>query len=188
MKSNSLFLALVMAGGLFSSLSQAETIVGTTKLQAIFTSEILPGTCDARVTQAGAETDTVNFGDLFKGEVGTRTEPFNIELTGCTGVKTTTVAAQPGSGSSCSGEAYATTGGTNTAVEIWGNAADTGTKLSCIAGDMSPVLTNTFANRAVGQNYTYPMVARWVVANGKTATDIKSGEAQSLITFLVTYQ
>ncbi|ELW2863171.1 fimbrial protein StaE [Salmonella enterica] len=184
MKFHSLFLALVVTGGLFSHFSYAES----TQLRAEFHSEILVGTCTAKITYGGAETTTVDFGDLFKGDIGTRTEAFNVELSGCIGVKTTTVAVQPGAGTSCSGDAYSTTGNTNTAVEIWHNAADSGTELACKTGEASVSLRNTFPNRLINQTYSYPMVARWVVANGKTATDVKTGDAASLITFLIGYE
>ncbi|POP41580.1 fimbrial protein StaE [Superficieibacter electus] len=184
MKFHSLFLALVATSGLFSHFSYAES----TQLRAEFHSEILVGTCTAKITHGGTETATVDFGDVFKGDIGTRAEAFNVELSGCIGVKTTTVAVQPGAGNSCSGEAYNTVGNTNTAVEIWSNAPDTGTKLACKTGESSVSLSHTFQDRTKDQAYTYPMVARWVVANGKMATDVKTGEATSLITFLVTYQ
>lgn len=188
MKSNSLFLALAVAGGLFSGLTHAAPVTGTNQLQAIFTTEILPGTCNTQVTDADGPTSTIDFGDLYKNEVGTRTESFNIALTECAGVLTTTVAAQPGAGNTCSGDSYATTGATNTAVEIWETAADSDTQLACQTGNPSNVLTHSFGSKNMNQSYTYPLVARWVVANGKTAADITTGEATSLITFLVTYQ
>ncbi|EAQ8935852.1 fimbrial protein StaE [Salmonella enterica] len=189
MKFNSLFLALAMTGGLFSGLSQAaDPIVGTTSLQAVFTANVLPGTCNAQVQYASATTDTIDFGELFKSDIGVRAEPFNIVLTECSGVLTTTVTSKPGAGNTCSGEAYAATGTTNTALEIWQTAADTGTKMTCDPDD--PVtMSHTFSNRGPqAAGHTFPMVARWVVANGKTANDVAIGEASSLVTFSVNYQ
>ncbi|POP41578.1 fimbrial protein StaE [Superficieibacter electus] len=196
MKFNSLFLALAMTGGLFSGLSQAaDPITGTTTLQAVFTANVLPGTCNAQVQYNSVNTETIDFGDLYKSDLGVRTEPFDIVLTECSGVLTTTVTAKPGAGNSCSGEAYGATGGTNTAVEIWQTAADTGTKLTC-QNPASPAISHSFANRGPQdetnpdelKGYTFPMVARWVVANGKTADDVAIGAASSRITFSVNYQ
>ncbi|EIX6434768.1 fimbrial protein StaE [Salmonella enterica] len=186
MKCNSLFLALIMAGGLFSGASQA--ITGTSQLQGVFVSTVTAGTCNAQITKAGAPTDTIDFGDLFKNEVGTRTEPFNIELTECYGVQNATVTAKPGAGNSCSGTSYATTGATNTAVQIWKDTADTGTQLECKDGGASNSLVTTLGISTTAKSATLPMVARWVVANGKTEADIATGEATSLITFSIEYQ
>ncbi|EOF9297453.1 fimbrial protein StaE [Enterobacter bugandensis] len=187
MKFNSLFLALVMAGGLFSGASQA--ITGTDQLQGIITATVEAGTCNAQITDSSsASVSEINFGDVFKNEIGTRTEPFNIELTECYGVKNATLTAQPGTGNSCSGASYATTGTTNTAVEIWKGTADTGTKLECKTGSPSNAIVTTLGISTTAKSATIPMIARWVLANGKVAADIATGDATSLITFSVEYQ
>jgi type 1 fimbria pilin len=188
MKFNSLFLALFIAGGLFSGASYA--ITGTTSLTGIFESTVTPGTCNVTVTDgSGSPTTEINFGDMYKQDIGTRTEPFNINLTECYGITNATVTAQAGSGNACSGSAYApVTNTTNTAVEIWKTAADSGTQLACATGTASNALTNPFSLSANAQSWLIPMVARWVIANGKTASDVVAGNAESLVTFSVTYQ
>ncbi|EOF5433263.1 fimbrial protein StaE [Salmonella enterica] len=187
MKFNTLFLSLAMAGGLFSGATHA--ITGTNQLQGIITATVTAGTCSAQITNSSkASTNEIDFGDLYKNEVGTRTEPFNVELTECYGVQNATLTAQPGAGNSCSGTSYATTGTTNTAVEIWKDTADTGTQLECKNGGTSNAIVTTLGISTTAKSATIPMVARWVVANGKTTADIATGEATSLITFSVEYQ
>ena len=93
MKHTPFFLALALCGGLFTHTAHAD-IVGTPSLSAKFVTTVVAGTCSATVKQGSTTTDTINFGDVFKSDIGTRTEPFKIAFTGCAGVDSAKIAAQ----------------------------------------------------------------------------------------------
>ena len=100
------------------------------------------------------------------------------------------VAAQPGAGNSCSGDNYATTGATNTAVLVGQRVMSSGTdtQLKCVNGTPSNAYTHEFGSRNNPSGVVFNMFAQWVVANGKTAADVTAGQATSPVTFIVTYE
>ncbi|EGT0639779.1 MULTISPECIES: hypothetical protein [Citrobacter] len=188
MKHTPFFLALALCGGLFTHTAHAD-IVGTPSLSAKFVTTVVAGTCSATVKQGSTTTDTINFGDVFKSDIGTRTEPFKIAFTGCAGVDSAKIAAQAGSGNTCDSNSasFATTGtvNTHTAVEIWGGAAGSGTQLACTSGTPSNTVTTAIKGASTAE---YAMNARWVAASGYTAAQAVAGDASSAITFVVTYE
>ncbi|EIL1352109.1 fimbrial protein StaE [Salmonella enterica subsp. enterica serovar Enteritidis] len=188
MKHTPIFLALALVGGLFTHAASAD-ITGTPSLSAKFVTTVVAGTCTATVKQGSTTTDTINFGDVFKSDIGTRTEPFKIAFSDCAGVNSAKIAAQAGSGNTCDNNSasFAATGivNTHTAVEIWGGSADSGTQLACASGAPSNAVTASIKKAATAE---YDMNARWVAASGYTAAQAVAGDASSAITFVVTYE
>lgn len=195
MKSNSLFLALVMAGGLFSTVSYAAT-TGTDSLAITFSSELIPGTCNFEIQDGtGAATSTVNIGDLYKEDVGTATaqKPFYIAFKECAGVADIYITAQA-TGGTCDSTNYPTNDATNTNTSIQihqeeHSAKKTPHPLNCA---MTPTgvddtIHHRFTNRT-DDGVTFDMYATLVLANGKTASDIGVGTATAPVTFSISYE
>lgn len=195
MKSNSLFLALVMAGGLFSTASYAAT-TGTDSLAVTFSSELIPGTCNFEVQDGtGAVTNAVDIGDIFKDDVGTATakKPFFIAFTECVGVADIYITAQA-TGGVCDSTNYPTNDATNTNTSIQihqeeHSSQKTPHPLNCAmtATGVDDTIHHRFANRT-DSGVTFDMYATLVLAGGKTASDIGIGTATAPVTFSISYE
>ncbi|MEG1209895.1 MAG: fimbrial protein [Leclercia sp.] len=170
--------------GLFSSVACAD-IVGTSSLNATFTTTIVPGTCTATVKNAeGIEATDINFGSVFRSELinKSRTQAFSVDLSNCSGVAYALITAIPGAGGACSTAGSDNFGASNNvAFEIWQDATDTGTKLSCTTQPKINIKTTAGDSRL-------SMNARIVIADAKTINDVTTGPVTAPVTFTVTYQ
>ncbi|HBM9260475.1 TPA: fimbrial protein StaE [Citrobacter freundii] len=197
MKPNSLFLALVIAGGLFSGVSHAAT-TGTDSLAVTFSSVLIPGTCNFEVQDnAGSPTSAVDIGDIYKNDVGTDAakRPFFIAFKQCAGVSDIYITAHPTAGA-CDSTNFPTNDATNTNTSIKihqeeHNSKKTPHPLNCattpIGGD--DTIHHSFgASRTAGASVTFDMYATLVLANGKTASDIGVGDATAPVTFSISYE
>ena len=178
-------LTVVIYAGLFSAAASANTV--PTSLQATFTSTIEAGTCTAQIRDAaGKPISTLAFGDVFKSDLTaqSRSEPFNLFLTDCIGVKTATIQAQKGAGGGCSGansDGDTFAAGNATAFEIWNGTAGSGMQMSCI----NPADQKVTISSGSGQ---LDLAARIVIAHGRTIDDVTTGNVSAPVTFVVTYQ
>lgn len=184
MKASTL-IALAISGSLFAA--GANAITGTTSVKATFTSTVEAGTCSAQIQSAGGQPiSTLAFGDVYKSELvaKTRSEPFKIAFSDCAGVKSASITATPGAGSGCSGtqgkgDSFAA--GHVTAFEVWKGQADSGTLMSCNSRNVQTVSLDSAAANV-------DMVARIVVASGRSINDVTTGDVSAPVTFVVTYQ
>lgn len=187
MKFNSTFIALSVSALLFSGMANA-TITGTPSAEMTFMSTITSGTCTAKVTNgAGVESAEIAFGDVYKSDVAnkTRVEPLKIVFSNCSGVTKATVVASKGTGASCSGnggtgEAYFS-GVAATAFELWSGEVDSGVQLKCTT---KPAPQEVALNSGGGE---FPMKSRIVLAEGKNASQIGTGAANTPVVFTVAY-
>lgn len=100
----SLFWAVLSARCFFCA--PIAEITGTSSISATFTSTIQAGTCTAQIQNAsGQPMSTLNFGDVFKSDLvkQSRSEPFKVAFSDCSGVKSAKYQVIPGSGGGCSG-------------------------------------------------------------------------------------
>lgn len=196
MKSNSLFLALVMAGGLFSTVSYAAT-TGTDSLAITFSSELISGTCNFEVQDGtGAATSAVDIGNIYKNDVGTDAakKPFYIAFKECAGVSDIYITAQA-TGGTCDSTNYPTNDATNTNTSIQihqeeHSSQKTPHPLNCA---MTPTggddtIHHSFGASRLSASVTFDMYATLVLANGKTASDIGVGTATAPVTFSISYE
>lgn len=184
MKHHAVIIALALSAGLFSSVASAD-IVGTSSLNATFTTTIIPGTCTASVKNAAGEDATeIQFGDVFKSDLTnkSRTEAFKVDFSDCSGVLSALITATPGAGGTCSTATSDNFGASNNvAFEIWKGVADAGTKLSCKTQPQQDVKLSSGSG-------SLDMNARIVIADDKTIADVTTGAVSSPVTFTVTYQ
>jgi len=187
MKFNSTFIALSVSALLFSGMANA-TITGTSSAEMTFMSTITSGTCTAKVTNgAGVESAEIAFGDVYKSDVvnKTRVEPLKIVFSNCSGVTKATVVAGIGAGGVCAG-----TGGTGdsyysgvsaTGFELWSGEADSGVQLKCTN---KPAPQEVALNSGGGE---FPMKSRIVLVEGKNASQIGTGAANTPVMFTIAY-
>lgn len=177
-------LTMAICGGLLSFASQAQ-ISGTSSLTATFETNVVPGTCTAEIQDSTGNASTeINFGDVFQSDLTakSRIEAFKLNFSNCSGVKSATVQATPGAGTSCSTGSSDKFGSTHgTAFEVWKGLADTGTVLNCTTQPTQNVTISSGSG-------SLDMNARIVIADGKTIADVTPGAVTSLVTFMVTYQ
>lgn len=182
--------ALSVSAILFSGTASA--ITGTTSAQMKFTSTVVTGTCTANlVNSAGAEASEIPFGDVYRSDLAkkSRVEPLKIIFSGCSGVTTAKVFAQPGAGNKCSGEnsnGPSFSGGDTSGVgfEVWSGSVDTGTMLNCGSTNNPASTQDVTISNGAGE---MPMNSRIVVAYGRNIDDVTPGEVSSAVTFVVTY-
>lgn len=181
---SSTLIALAVSAGLFSTAASA--ITGTTSVSGTFTSTIEAGTCTAQIQNAsGNPISTLAFGDVYKSDLTakSRSEPFKIAFSGCAGVKSASVQATKGTGN-CSGDAKdgdSYDAGNAAAFEVWKDAAGSGTLLSC----KTPSTQNVTISSGTAN---MDLAARIVIANGKTISNVTTGNVSAPVTFVVTYQ
>ncbi|UYB57932.1 fimbrial protein [Klebsiella michiganensis] len=180
------FLGGVVGTLLFSAPSFAE-IAGTTSVSATFTSTIEAGTCTAQIQNAsGQPMSTLNFGDVFKSDLvnQSRSEPFKVAFSDCSGVKSAQYQVIPGSGGGCSGpnsngDSFAA--GNSTGFEVWQGESATGTLLSCYN---KPSQTLSIS----GSTLSVDFASRIVIAKDRKISDVTAGSASAPLTFVIIYQ
>lgn len=180
------FLGGVVGTLLFSAPSIAE-ITGTSSISATFTSTIQAGTCTAQIQNAsGQPMSTLNFGDVFKSDLvkQSRSEPFKVAFSDCSGVKCAKYQVIPGSGGGCSGpssngDSFAA--GNSTAFEVWQGESGTGTLLSC---NNKPSQTLSISGRSLSVSFA----SRIVIAKDRKIANVTAGSVSSPVTFVITYQ
>ncbi|QMI04131.1 fimbrial protein [Citrobacter sp. RHB25-C09] len=186
MKMKSTFMALSVSALLFSGMASA-AITGTSSVELTIKSKIVSGTCTAKVlNNAGTETTTVAFGDVYKSDLvnKTRVEPLKISFTNCSGVTKATVSAAKGSGGACTGtggngDSYS--GGLETGFEVWSGIVDTGLLMSC---NTPPAAQEVTITNGAGE---FPMNSRIVIAKDKTIDDVGTGAVTAPVTFTIAY-
>ncbi|EAO2685137.1 fimbrial protein [Salmonella enterica] len=185
MKLTPLFTALSVSAAFYCA--GASAITGTDSVEMTLETEITRGTCTAQVVDAaGTPTDTISYGEVFVSDIAqkSRTVPFAIQFTNCSGIASVGIKAKPGAGGSCSGDdqkgnSYAA--GNNAAFELWAGEVDRGTQFTCSA---KYAVTDLDINAGEG---IYDFTSRIVVASGKTAADVIPGAVSAPITFTLTY-
>lgn len=176
-----------VAGTLLCS-AQTFAITGTDSVSATFTSTIEVGTCTAQIQNSTGQSVTeLPFGDVFKSDLAkqSRTVPFKIAFTGCSGVKSAQLKATAGTGGGCSGgtmQGDSFAGGNSTGFEVWKGAAETGTLMSCQSSASAQIVTIS------GSSLSVDLTSRIVLATGKTISQVTAGAASAPVTFVVTYQ